>query len=219
MCYAKPGPRCSGHARAKMVAARDDYDFAVIVRDQIPEPVGPREADNEDDNEDDYLAVDAADAAVADATAAYTEASREFHTTPQGIRALEDHIEQVAVTPPVSAQNLARLHDALIRGRATRTHQLAAFAATRNPVRDLPNSELKSELADLIDNRMPAMADDPDGLVVEQARFNTVLDEIAVRRDAHTWRSGRDLPAGDGGPSIRAQMMPFSRTDADRVPA
>lgn len=182
MCYAKPGPRCSSHARAKMDAARDDYDSAIIARDQIPEPWGPRTADNDDE----YLALDAADAAIMEASAAYAKASREYQTTPEGIRALEDQIERALAGSSVSGQSLASLYGALQRGRRTRSEQLAAFA-TRATVTALTNKELKEELADLIEHRMPSVSEDPDGLMIEQARFSAVLDEMEARRTNGTW--------------------------------
>lgn len=193
MCYAQPGPRCSGHARAKMVAARDNYDHAIIVRDQIPEPFGPRDADNADE----YAALDAADAAIVNASTAYAEASREFHTTPEGIRVLEEQIERASVEPSGStAANLARLQEALIRGRRTRAEQVAAYAATSAPVTAMTNTALKDELSALIETRMPAMAEDPDGLMIEQARFNAVLDEISTRRATAREEQGQVLVAG-----------------------
>lgn len=154
MCYPKPGPRCSSHARARLTAAQNTYNTATAAND---------------------------DDAAAEARHDLIVAAREYQATPDGMADLENNIEAVSSQPTPDIGLLTRLNEALLQGRATRRSQMAAYRATMNPVEEMSDKELRAELRDLVATRLPAAADDPDALAAEQARMNAIVDLMDAR--------------------------------------
>lgn len=128
MCQPKPGPRCSNHATshrdtAHTVLQRAEADHASAHALMARQPVGsPERAAH-------IEIVTAAQAAVATAQAAYTEAWQAFDATPAGMLHLRAQIAEATEAGHDALAN--RLQSRLEVGAATRKRQVADLAAVQ----------------------------------------------------------------------------------------
>lgn len=111
MCYKRPGPRCSWHAKKKMNEARVTLDLATKALD---EAVALDEG------------VEEAQEAHAQALSRYNEATREFYTTPAGFEVLQKKIDD-AREDDKDSELIARMESKLEKLKSQREEALAAI--------------------------------------------------------------------------------------------
>lgn len=130
MCYAKPGPRCSTHARQSL----DKANAALAAAAQHTLDVGDqcrRDGVNMSGYHKPEHPVGAAMAAERDARQAAHEAQQAFDATPAGITALKDQIaalEEQHGAGVLTRNDYTEAQQRLTRGQATRRDQKEAYA-------------------------------------------------------------------------------------------
>lgn len=132
MCQPKPGPRCAGHARTALVAARGDLREAEAAAAQVA-PRWREVTRSQPEGSPAWTEVVAEYRAVTEARhaarAAYEQALRAYETTPAGQRDLATAADRLEAAGELAAARAARHR--LAQARDTRARQVAELAARR----------------------------------------------------------------------------------------